>query len=81
MESQLGASRTSVRAALFRLEAEGLVAREGRGWIVPPLDLEEIAQLFAYREVLEVAGLRRVHQATVPVKIAEVRAHVRRNPS
>lgn len=72
MESQLGASRTSVRTALFRLEAEGLVAREGRAWMVPPLDLDEIAQLFAYREVLEVAGLRRAQVALIPAKIAEV---------
>ncbi len=43
----MGVSRTSVRTALFRLEAEGLVAREGRGWIVPPIDLVEIEQLFA----------------------------------
>ena len=72
MEGQLGAARTSIRAALFRLEAEGLVAREGRGWIVPPLDLEEIAQLFAYREVLEVSGLRRAHPDIIPAKIAEI---------
>lgn len=58
VEGQLGASRTSVRTALFRLEAEGLVSREGRGWIVPPIDLKEIEQLFAYREVLEVAAIR-----------------------
>jgi DNA-binding GntR family transcriptional regulator len=58
IEGQLRASRTSVRTALFRLEAEGLVSREGRGWIVPPLDLKEIEQLFVYREVLEVAAIR-----------------------
>jgi DNA-binding GntR family transcriptional regulator len=57
-EGQLGASRTSVRAALLRLENEGLVCREGRGWKVTPIHLDEIAQLFVYREVLEVAAVR-----------------------
>jgi DNA-binding GntR family transcriptional regulator len=57
-EGKLGASRTPVRAALLRLEAEGLVCREGRGWMVTPIDLKEIEQLFVYREVLEVAAMR-----------------------
>ncbi|MFG1404192.1 GntR family transcriptional regulator [Xanthobacter sediminis] len=57
-EAQLGASRTPIRAALLRLEADGLVGRDGRGWIVPPLDVHEIEQLFVYREVLETAALR-----------------------
>jgi len=48
---------SSVRTALFRLEAEGLVSREGRGWIVPPIDPEEIRQLFIYREVLETSAI------------------------
>ncbi|RQR33235.1 GntR family transcriptional regulator [Burkholderia sp. Bp9142] len=57
-EAQFGASRTPVRAALLRLEAEGLICREGRGWMVTPLDIKEIEQLFVYREVLEVAAVR-----------------------
>lgn len=57
-EGQFGASRTPVRAALLRLEADGLVRREGRGWIVAPLDIREIEQLYAFREVLEVAAVR-----------------------
>ena len=58
LEKTLGASRTPVRSALQRLETEGLVRRDGRGWIVSPLDLEELRQLFDYRELLEVAALR-----------------------
>ncbi len=57
-EAQLGASRTPVRAALLRLEADGLICREGRGWMVTPLDIQEIEQLFVYREVLEVAAIQ-----------------------
>ncbi|WP_185640644.1 GntR family transcriptional regulator [Burkholderia sp. Bp9142] len=58
LEGQLQTSRTSVRAALLRLEGEGLVSRNGRGWIVPPIDVDEVQQLFGYREVLEVAAIR-----------------------
>ncbi|AOJ85173.1 GntR family transcriptional regulator [Burkholderia savannae] len=58
LETQLQTSRTSVRAVLFRLETEGLIARNGRSWIVPPIDLDEVRQLFIYREVLEVAALQ-----------------------
>lgn len=57
-ETCLGASRTPIRAALLRLENEGLVRRDGRGWMVAPLDLNELEQLFEYREVLEAAALR-----------------------
>jgi DNA-binding GntR family transcriptional regulator len=57
-ENKLGASRTPVRAALLHLEAEGLVCREGRRWMVTPINLNEIQQLFVYREVLEVAAMR-----------------------
>jgi DNA-binding GntR family transcriptional regulator len=57
-EEQFGASRTPVRAALIRLQGDGLVCREGRGWKVAPLDIQEIEQLYVYREVLEVAAIR-----------------------
>ncbi|MEF2976960.1 GntR family transcriptional regulator [Subtercola sp. YIM 133946] len=58
LESELQASRTPVRAALTRLEAEGLVQRDGRGFIVAPIDLAEIAALLEFREVVEAAGVR-----------------------
>ncbi|WP_431276984.1 GntR family transcriptional regulator [Leifsonia poae] len=36
LETELGASRTPLRAALMRLEADGLVERDGRAWQVSP---------------------------------------------
>jgi DNA-binding GntR family transcriptional regulator len=58
LEPRLGASRTPIRAALMQLSGEGLVQRDGRGWIVSPIDLDELATLSEYREVLETAGAR-----------------------
>lgn len=57
-EASFNASRTPVRAALQKLESEGLVCRDGLRWIVAPIDIKEIEQLSIYREVLEVAALR-----------------------
>ena len=54
--SELGASRTPLRAALMRLEADGLVERDGRAWQVSPIDLGEIARL---SELRDAAGDRR----------------------
>jgi DNA-binding GntR family transcriptional regulator len=55
LEPEFGASRTPIRAALMRLEAEGLVERDGKNWQVSPLNLDEIRALYEYREVLEAA--------------------------
>lgn len=58
LESEFGASRTPVRAALLRLDTEGLVRRQGRGFIVAPLDLDEIGMLAELREAIETAAVR-----------------------
>jgi len=58
LEPQFGASRTPIRAALMRLESEGLVRRDAKGWTVAPIDLDEISSLAEYREVLETAIAR-----------------------
>lgn len=58
LETQFDGSRTPIRAALFRLEAEDLVRREDRGWVVAPIDLDEIAALAEFREPIETASVR-----------------------
>lgn len=58
LEAELGASRTPLRAALMRLQAEGLVRREGRAWEVSPIDLGEIGRLSELRDALETAAVR-----------------------
>ena len=58
LEPEFGASRTPIRAALMRLESEGLAQRDGKNWMVAPLNLDEIRALYEYREVLESATTR-----------------------
>jgi DNA-binding GntR family transcriptional regulator len=58
LEAKFEGSRTPVRAALIRLEGEGLVRREGRNWAVSPIDLDEIEALYEFREPLEASAIR-----------------------
>jgi DNA-binding GntR family transcriptional regulator len=58
LESRFQGSRTPVRAALARLEGDGLVQREGRNWVVAPIDLGELAALAEFREPLETTAVR-----------------------
>ncbi|PJJ63222.1 GntR family transcriptional regulator [Compostimonas suwonensis] len=58
LETEFSASRTPVRAALVRLQAEGLVQRDGRAWQVSPIDLGEIAALSEFREAVETEAVR-----------------------
>ncbi len=58
LETRFDGSRTPIRAALIRLEAEELVRRDGRNWMVAPIDLGEIAALAEFREPLETTAVR-----------------------
>jgi DNA-binding GntR family transcriptional regulator len=58
LESQFHSSRTPIRAALARLEGEGLVQRDSRSWIVAPIDLSEIEALAEFRVPLDVTAAR-----------------------
>jgi DNA-binding GntR family transcriptional regulator len=60
-------SRTPIRDALRRLEAEGLVqAAPGRGMVVPVLGLADLDELYELREVLESRAARRAAQRATP---------------
>jgi DNA-binding GntR family transcriptional regulator len=58
LEPAFGASRTPIRSALLRLESEGLVRRDAKGWTVAPIDVDELRALGEYRAVLETASVR-----------------------
>jgi DNA-binding GntR family transcriptional regulator len=58
LETCFQGSRTPIRAALIPLEAEELVRRDGRNWMVAPIDLGEIAALAEFREPLETTAVR-----------------------
>lgn len=72
LEASFGASRTPARAALMRLETEGLVQRVGRGWRVAPIDLGEIRALAELREAVEAAAVRFTVQRASDADIAAV---------
>lgn len=53
LESRYGGSRTPIRAALSRLEVDGLVQRDDRGWAVTPLSFQEIELASEFRGAVE----------------------------
>jgi DNA-binding GntR family transcriptional regulator len=58
LAEQLQVSRTPVREALHRLEADGLVQARGRaGWEVTDFTEQDVHELFQLRMLLEPAGL------------------------
>lgn len=60
LEQSFAASRTPARAALGRLEVEGLVERQGRGWRVTPIDAVDLAAVSEFRLIVEGAVVRLV---------------------
>jgi len=74
LEPLLGASRTPIRAALTRLENEGLVQRAGRGWQVTPIDLSEVRAVTEYREALETAVVTLAIVRADDEELADLRA-------
>ncbi len=82
--ARFGASRTPVREALRRLEAERLLERRGlRGLVVRTLDEDDVVCVFEIREALESLAARRAKRRLTPDDlailehlVAEMRAHV-----
>lgn len=57
--ARLGVSRTPLREALSRLNADGLVvAQPGRGHVISPISLENITELYEVRQALEQQAAR-----------------------
>jgi DNA-binding GntR family transcriptional regulator len=53
-----------VREALTRLASEGLLASDGRSFVVPSLTLSDVDDIYEVRFLIEPAALRRVAELT-----------------
>ncbi|MEO3999915.1 GntR family transcriptional regulator [Mesorhizobium sp. CAU 1732] len=73
LEKMLGSSRTPIREALHRLEADGLVLRGERSHVVAPIDLAELMEVFEYREHIESAIVRLACQRATPSDVERIR--------
>ena len=74
----LGVSRPPVRAALARLESEGLITADGRSFIVPVLSDADIDEIYDLRGLLEPAALAQVAvSVTDPKTLSGVAAALR----
>ncbi|TYB90154.1 GntR family transcriptional regulator [Oceaniovalibus sp. ACAM 378] len=72
---RLAISRTPVREAIRRLEADGLVTHLPRtGAVVRKLDYSEIMELYEMRTVLEGTAARLAARAASPVELEELQA-------
>ena len=77
--SAWGVSRTPIRDAVRRLEAEGLLqATPRRGVIVPLLSLGDVEELYQMRELLEGHAARRAAERATPEDDDRLNALIRR---
>jgi DNA-binding GntR family transcriptional regulator len=75
--ARLGASRTPVREALRRLEAEGLLEPRGlRGTVVRELKSDEVECVFEIREALESLAARRAARTIRAGHLDRLEAHL-----
>ncbi|WP_244640086.1 GntR family transcriptional regulator [Aureimonas glaciei] len=68
-EALYGGSRTPIRAALSRLEVDGLVQRDDRGWSVTPLSFQEIEAASEFRAAVEREAVTLACQRARPEEI------------
>ncbi|HUC49757.1 MAG TPA: GntR family transcriptional regulator [Xanthobacteraceae bacterium] len=73
LANEMKVSRTPVREALRKLEAEGLVERSGSGLIVREFSEQDLTELFYVREALEGMAARLAAENATPNEIGEIR--------
>lgn len=77
LAAQLGVSRTPVREALARLESEGMIVVEGRGFVVPELTDADIEEIYQLRFLLEPAAASiAVAEVSSPTDLASMSSAV-----
>jgi DNA-binding GntR family transcriptional regulator len=73
LASIFGRSRTPVREAILRLEAEGLAARTARsGLVVAQITREEVLEVYAVREMLDGLSARLAAQGLLPNELDHI---------
>jgi DNA-binding GntR family transcriptional regulator len=73
LAAEWGISRTPIRDALRRLEAEGLVqASPGRGMVVPVLARADVEELYALRETLDGMAARLAAERATPSALTQL---------
>ena len=81
LAARFGVSRTPVRQAMARLEAEGLLTHEARrGLAVTRPDHQQVVELYVMREILEGAAARLAAQHASDTEIAAMAEIVEREP-
>lgn len=71
LAERFGVSRTPVRQALSRLEAQGIAARDARGGLaVAELDYDQLGELYEVREMAEALAARLAARHASPTEIA-----------
>jgi len=74
LAKKLGVSKTPVREALRKLQAEDLVAVQGSGLAVKVLTEEQLFEIYYTREALEGMAARLAAENAGPMEIANLRA-------
>lgn len=73
LETQLGISRTPLKEALHRLEAEGLIEiRPRRGTFVTPIDEKRLLESYELRRILERGAAPLIAERVSDATIAEI---------
>jgi len=73
LATELNVSRTPVREALRKLEAEGLVAHAGSRLVVRAFTEQDLTELFYVREALEGMAARLAAENATPAEIVTIR--------
>jgi DNA-binding GntR family transcriptional regulator len=69
LAERFGVSRTPVREAMQRLEAQSVLARDGRSLVVSSLDHDQLGELYVVRAELEGLAARLAAQHAAPEEV------------